>query len=568
MGMRRPTNMDTTGDAGAGGSPPKGGDKPGMVELNNLTYALEPDMSVAVNKTHKKHFFQSTTYGNDQSAIAILNSGAEYIDTRRSYLAFNVELLQPAGTAAADEINGFFGVHGSACNLIDTITISTRSGDEISRLTDFPLLMNMLSPVTFTQDWFDNQGKAMMYGGGIPGPTQCRKMTGDSGIGGEGDGASSVKVSIPLYVLSPFFAYGRLMPCMLMSGLRIEIKWNSAARAFLNVAATPQLQGTGGEANLPVRHPTLAGYTITDPYFSLCSIQLSDSMQRALNQQSATNGLEIVYTDFDKTPFNPGTLATNVHLEVRKSCSRALKAFARTRVSHTSVAEHQKDSYRAETRFPYIQYQWQLGSLYFPHQPIKSKWSNPAAPLGFAHNFDMVPESYVHLLESVDKYHPGAGCPPALSLRGVHKTENAPLEFYFGKDAVFNPIAHREFSAHIEFDANQLGVSDPGRVEHCYNDTNFGRIGSFANDQHTIGVNLERSSMFNLAGIPINNSRVLVFHATLSDSSNDILWNDLGASIYDPAPILKSANASRDVAVFLKYVKLARVWLNNVEVEQ
>ena len=63
-----------------------------MMVLNDLVYKLEPDMSVAVNKTHKNHFFQQTKYKNTQPANAILNSGADYIDTRKSFLHFEVDL--------------------------------------------------------------------------------------------------------------------------------------------------------------------------------------------------------------------------------------------------------------------------------------------------------------------------------------------------------------------------------------------------------------------------------------------------------------------------------------------
>ena len=145
-------NMDTSGDVGTGG-----GQQYGVMKLNNLIYALEPDLSVAVNKTHKKHFFQANEYRDNQSSICILNSGAEYIDTRRSYLSFNIEITQESDVTALNEVGGYFGTQGSACNLIDTITVSTRSGDEISRITDYPLLMNMLCPMTFEKDW-DKKG--------------------------------------------------------------------------------------------------------------------------------------------------------------------------------------------------------------------------------------------------------------------------------------------------------------------------------------------------------------------------------------------------------------------------
>lgn len=66
--------------------------------------------------------------------------------------------------------------------------------------------------------------------------------------------------------------------------------------------------------------------------------------------------------------------------------------------------------------------------------------------------------------------------------------------------------------------------------------------------------------MFNLAGVPVNNSRVLALRGKLSTVNNEKkLNNPAGAT---PTKQLRSLD------IFLKYVKLARVFLNNVEVEQ
>jgi hypothetical protein len=86
----------------------------------------------------------------------------------------------------------------------------------------------------------------------------------------------------------------------------------------------------------------------------------------------------------------------------------------------------------------------------------------------------------------------------------------------------------------------------------------LGRKGSYTNDQHMISVTLERSTMFNLAGVPVNNSRVLALRGTISPDSGDFKTDGTGPN---PAVV-------RQLDIYLKYVKLARVFLNNVEVEQ
>ena len=97
------SGMDIDDNKQGGGDLSK---RQGLISVNNLTYVLEPDLSVATNKTHKVHYFQANNYTSGQNAICILNSGADYIDTRRSWLQFDV-------TLPGDHV-GHFGAHGSA----------------------------------------------------------------------------------------------------------------------------------------------------------------------------------------------------------------------------------------------------------------------------------------------------------------------------------------------------------------------------------------------------------------------------------------------------------------------
>jgi hypothetical protein len=450
-----------------------GGQKAGFLTVNDLTYVLEPDLSVAVNRTFKKHFFQSQTYNHNQRAICIVNSGADYIDTRRSYLSFELSVGD----------TGNFGKYGSACNVIDSVTISTRSGDELCQIREFALLQNMMQPLTYDSDWYAGVGQLMGVGENVTAGAQRRFL-------------------IPLYILSPFFAYGRLMPAMLMSGLRIEIEWTKPEEV-LQVPHAASSPNTSCEINLP--------------YFNLCSVQLSDSIQRALNEQSATNGLEIVYCDYDDTSTTLAKDTNRFHCEVRKACSRALKAFARLKYVK---ATNKNDSFRAEAGFPFTQYQWQLGSLYFPQQPVKTT-DGDRPDL-------MAAESFAHVLDAVDKFH-GEARAPVLGfnqLRTGGTTDSKEQEAY-----------------------TLVSGADTGRTKQ----TVYGKTGTYVVDQHVLGVGLERTSLFNLAGVPINNSRVLSLNA------------EMAANTLEDAT---AATDKRHLTIFLKYVKMARVFMNNVEVEQ
>lgn len=485
----------------------------GLITVNDLNYVLEPDLSVATNKTHKKHFFQSSSYEHGQQGICILNSGADYIDTRRSFLSFEL-----SGTHTATRTYTL-GSLGTACNLIKNITISTRSGDELCRITDYNALQHMILPLTYDEEWFQTTGQLMGQG------KRIRKGAGNT---------VTHRFIIPMYVLSPLFAYGRLLPAMLMSGMRIEIEWEDKIKPFFATTEDVAADNTNVR-DLSTSDGQLTT-TIKDPYFSLASVQLSDSIQRALNELSATNGLEVVYCDWERTTIDNRTDLATVNIEVRKSCSRALKAFARVRATGgaaadtTPMPDSKKDSFRAEQEFPFTEYQWQLGSLYFPQQPVKA-----------ATAYDCGIEAYAHTLEAADKFH-GDARQPLLSLHGGGIAHGAQFASQLAGGADNDPY---ELKAVVAVNAA----------------TDFGTHGSYMFDSHVLGVTLERSTMFNLAGVPVNNSRVLSLRAKLQTAKSGEVRADTGA------PITTGATY-RKIDVFLKYVKLARVFLNNVEVEQ
>lgn len=669
----------------------------GVIEINDLVFKMESDLSVAINRTHKNNYFQQTSYDPTQTSICIFNSGADYIDPRRSFFSFQIELpaTDVTGTSAADPnylsyINCYFGANGSVLNLIDSVVVSTRSGDELSRVNDYAQLMVTYIPWTFGPDWARTVGQQLGLGSYLPG-----KNTNNYG-------SPSLRTTyhIPLYLLSPIFSYGRLLPSMLMSGMKIELRWKPLAVAaqqywqgntnflFAPLANPPQmvtgfaydgiatstnmtqdrayLYGSPTDSfaravygldplltstNLPlltltsasdgaevltiaagasswastarfpnergppgtiyysdrppfmpgidqigferfdtatgvfyeliydvlaVLSPTnllvmpngvipsvvpllvrsmfrqvkqpfpnrqqryftaplgrgfrgvnqqasgftlnnpLTSYTINNPFFQLCSIQLTDAIQRHLNEYSATNGLEIVYADWDRTAQSLQGTTTTVYTEVRKSASRALMAFSVV-TKPLSGSSYYEDSYRSEGYW--TDYQYQLGSLYFPQQRVESKGSS--APASIQDN--MYALTYNYALDAWDRYHPKAA-PTMVSLRG----SLMPLGGRFDLYETEQPYETR--------DDSWLVVQSP-----------FGQTGSFANGAQCVAVTLERSTMFDLSGIPINNSRVLAIRGTF---------------------VLPPDVTTVTQYVFLKYVRLARVFLINCEVEQ
>lgn len=693
--------MDEKGAPGPGGAASGAGDgadaRMGMIQINDLVYKLETDLSVAINRTHKTQFFQNQQYTDKQTSIVIINSGADYIDPRRSFLSLDIvipvtDLLtrKPVDPNLFNEryqnafISAYFGKNGSVLNLIDSVVVSSRSGDELSRVNDFGQLMSMLLPQMFGQEWRDTVGQEIGFGSFLGGSNNSDYNSSQVPPVLAISEQRRRRFAIPLYLVSPIFNYGRLLPSMLMSGLRIEIKWKplevatqqfweglplewpadgqasphrglslntqTEFKTFLGASSMsgtsqvistalfpPATTGwrytraagagnsdvldisTGGAWNFnlvdangfrqfqqgdiiafsfdtaipnqqerselrftinevaadglsllvqtdyagpspinavpssrvfgptgdvigawrlspvrdlqyqkalggPIFHGAeltpvtpLTSYIINQPEIAMCSIQLTDAIQRTLNEFSSVNGLEIVYADYDRTSTPLQGSNVPIYTEVRKSASRALAAFGRV-VRNTSDT-YLYDGFASAAGVFWNNFQWQLGSLYFPQQRVESRETIPE----LRHD-GVLAMMYSYTLDAFDRYHPKAA-PTMATMRGTG----------------------------IEYNVLQLhptetnGGHEPSTYLAPHSD--FGKWGSFVNGGTTVATTLERSTLFDLSGIPINNSRVLALRGEVDMSAQA---GDYRALLY----------------IFLKYVRLARVFLVNCEVEQ
>jgi hypothetical protein len=193
------------------------------------------------------------------------------------------------------------------------------------------------------------------------------------------------------------------------------------------------------------------------------------------------------------------------------------------RVTRATADSHRYDSFASCSGSYWNKWQWQLGSLYFPQQQVED--GNSQADI---RRDNVLALSFAYAQDAADRFHPKA--PPAMiTMRGagldfnylnIHPTE---IHGEHGPDAYLAPRS------------------------------TFGKWGSYVNGSTTIAATLERSTLFDLSGIPINNSRVLALRGEVEFTNPDDLSNAaFRATLY----------------VFLKYVRLARVFLVNCEVEQ
>jgi len=293
--------------------------------------------------------------------------------------------------------------------------------------------------------------------------------------------------------------------------------WRLSQRAPLQYQRDFAAPALGGTFVTPITAHT--NYDILKPEIAMCCVQLTDAIQRTLNELSSASGLEIVYADYDRTstPFQSAGKQP-IYTEIRKSASRALMVAAR--VVRASPEPHRYDSFASCSGAHWNHWQVQLGSLYFPQQRVESgetvdplKWDAVAAL------------SFSYAQDAFDRYHPKAA-PSMLTMRGA------------GVD--FNVVNIHPVEVHREH----------GPDPYLAPRSNFGKWGSYVNGATTIAVTLERSTLFDLSGIPINNSRTLAIRGEIEFSALEL--NTFRATLY----------------AFLKYVRLCRVFLVNAEVEQ
>jgi len=129
-------------------------------ELNGLSYEELPSVSVGVSRTFERQFFQKNTYGPGEEALCDMNTGAKYVNCRRSYLTFKVQCLGTAGVPALPRAG--FGT-GSVCNMIKRIVVTTRSGVELCRTEDFNVLMAKLMKYGCDKSYLEQFGGLMGY---------------------------------------------------------------------------------------------------------------------------------------------------------------------------------------------------------------------------------------------------------------------------------------------------------------------------------------------------------------------------------------------------------------------
>jgi len=353
----------------------------GILNSNKLSYKLLPDLSVSVQRNNQSQFFQNQSYSPNTLGVCIWNTGSNYVDVSRSALVLTVK--NTSGSPA------WFGGSGSACNLVNRITIMSRSGAVIELIQNANQLAAHTLAYRHDRTWRGQAqsieakatdlasvpaltvaGNAMMYGAtALPlAATAAPNTVVDYSWANN----ETQRFFIPLSEISPFFANcHELLPASLCSGLRIELLFELAGNALMSTTTTG----------------ISADYLITDCRFETECYQLSDMVLRTLSDQAASSGLEVVSVTAYNTQFNRTIASVNV--DCSKAVARALSFVYRERPilasdSAATVSDHFACYPVDGTNYP-VQFQSRVGSLYFPVQSVRSGsgWRTAASDLYF-----------------------------------------------------------------------------------------------------------------------------------------------------------------------------------------
>jgi hypothetical protein len=313
-------------------------DQAGNADLlvNNLVYEQPKALSLAVNRTYKRQYFQRSQYAGSRSTTGICdwNTGTSYVNPANSYLTFTV-------TTTGGNAN--FG-SGSAMNCISEIRIRSRSGTEMDRLEQANLWSKYDSLYAKNDAHLTTLGSVQGFGATRDGATDAANMT----------AGTATKFNLPLSVLTPFFRplKKQLIPPQLASGLHIEIVFEDFRTALFQKTAT------------------VTAYTIDSIEFNLDCVELTDDTQRTINMESANDGLEYCYERIYTATSQQPTGQTSLSQQVRKAVSQACLATT-IAMSQADKIDVTKESLNSVT-FNYNNYWYRLGSLYFPSSKIES----------------------------------------------------------------------------------------------------------------------------------------------------------------------------------------------------
>lgn len=294
-----------------------------IMAVNGLRYKMQKPLSTTLVNTHKKQYSQSNSYKPGQTIVFDINSTGA-VDPQVSYLKFTLSGHDQAFN---------FGF-GTCLNLFSDVRLQSKNGTELDRIQKLNQWAYFYLRNIESKEKLEHQQTSLGYNENF--------VTG-----------VTYTFMVPLEYISCFFKPhqdGQKIPPQLMSGCRLEIQLENAARA------------TVAGAGLAV-----TDYTISQCQLILKEHVLNDNTLKMLNSE-AQNGLEYVYSRvFTASESSANTSFTT---QIKKAVSQATHIITQI-TDPTNENKADADSFRSVVPgFNFSKFQYRLGSNYFPHSVV------------------------------------------------------------------------------------------------------------------------------------------------------------------------------------------------------
>ena len=360
-----------------------------LLQVNNLLYKMTPALGIAARRNHRIDFAQQAQYAPSETIVYDCQTGSDFVGGKNSYLKLKVSKVG-AGTAELGS--------GSICNIINRVVVRSRTGKELTRVENFNLLCKDIQVWDCPKEWKETAGGAQGYG-----------SDSSAGTGNDNIVPTNGKVFIiPMWVI-PCFNQERLLPPQLMSGCRIEITLENVATAFRS-------------------NGVVDGYVVDRPEIHWDTYDLADAYKRKIAEMASRQGLNLLHKEYFHTIVSGSQTETDFNFDIKKACSKALKAMIHTRATG-QVSSLGFDSV-GTLRYDYSQYQSRIGADYFPNAPITV---DDTSINGNA-------ESYYHSLfvwnKTANCWNPSSVTP--LEYTSTNTTINTPPDEYENSLVAFN----------------------------------------------------------------------------------------------------------------------------------
>jgi hypothetical protein len=323
--------------------------------------------------------------------------------------------------------------------------------------------------------------------------------------------------------------------------MRFEIQFQTKERSFMWGGGTLDATGVPTAVQAALNN---FNYTFENVELVLDSVKLTDSIQRELNERAANDGLEIMFRTWWTSTYSGDSDEYNV--EVRKAVSRAFGAIAHYGpVLDTKVKEAQTDVNKTHN-YPFSEWQWRAGNLYFPHQVMRRTGYSDASRGKIQNTYDTTASNLGILVDFAPK---DQGGNLKAGFNSPHTCGSA--ETFFHMQRLFG----KNVEQNSENDMNQSLYLQQNSASYLWNGHSTSDASERATNYALIPLDLERTTVQDLSGIPLNNSRVLALNFRVQPSA-DLTYADYGT------------NTAGVVTIFLQHLKICRVFMDNTEIEE